>query len=260
MTAKNWSLRARGLSAQYRLKFPVPVMEDPSLFGKGVLKVKFPRTISPRLVPLVLLTATAAGALGVAQPAVAQVRGGVFGVNMKYIVEQHNRYNTNLEALKAEFKPKSEQLAAERSRIQQALDTLRNGDLDPNSEPFGQQEEKLAREMADWNIRMKTHQRDIQKRNAKLLQSVYTEIKSTVEQYSTRHGIAVVVQFAPPPMSTDLDGRITSNLLIHPVVHVNPQYDITRPILEMLNRGQQPVVPGPNRNADGGVPPRPPRR
>lgn len=218
-------------------------MEDPSPDGKGVLNVIFSRHLSPRTIPFVLL-ATTLGMFFHAENASAQAGGGVVGVNMKYLVDNHQRFQGDLDRLRNELRTMTEALTQERQAIEQKLAQLRQSDLDPSSAQFRDQEEAIAREQAEWQIKAQRERRKIQSREAQLLQNVYLEIKTEVGQYAKNHGVAVVVQFIPPEPGSNSRGIQAS--LVHPIVHVNQNFDITRSVLDSINGRNvtTPVVGG----------------
>ena len=213
----------------------VPVMEDPSPHGKGVLNVKLSRHLSPRMIPFVLL-ATTLGMFLHTDSAFAESRGGgVVGINMKYLVDNHTRFQGDLDRLRAELRTMTDALTAEKTQIEQDLASLRGGDLAAGSQPFHDREEAIARNQAEWQIKAQRQRRAIQTREAKLLQNVYLEIKTEVGQYAAQHNVAVVVQFIPADTGTQQGrGGIQANL-VHPIVHVNQHYDITGDVLRAIN-------------------------
>ncbi len=199
--------------------------------------MKLSRQFSPRMIPFVLL-ATALGMFLQAEAATAQVRGGtVAGINMKYLVDQHQRFQADLDRLKEQLRATTEALGAERQEIELMAKELQESGLRPGSPEFDGREEEIARKQAEWKIKAAKHRKQIQTRESELLQNVYLEIKTEVERYSTQHGIAVVVQFIPP-QSTGVDAsrQTIQTQLTHPIVHVNQQQDITGLILGALNR------------------------
>jgi len=233
-------------------------MEDPSPDGKGVLNVKLSRLLFPRMIPFVLL-ATTLGMFLRAEVASAQTPGGgVVGVNMKYLVDKHNRFQGDLNKLRDELRTASEALAAAREKIAERARKLQESGLRPGSREFIDMEQAIAREQAEWQIKAKTQQRAIQTREAQLLRNVYMEVKNEVARYATQHRVAVVVQFVPPEPDSDNRGEIQA-LLTHPIVHVNDHFDITHAVLTSLNRGTAPVTPNNNRPSAAQVPSQPRR-
>lgn len=196
--------------------------------------MKLSRHFSPRTIPFVLL-ATTLGLLLSANEAHAQARsGGVVGINMKYLVDSHQGFQGQLDGLRQKLRDESTELTQERQQIERDMQQLRAGDLDPTSEPYQKAEEELARGLANWQIKAKKLQRNIQQQEAQLLQNVYTQITNEVQQYAAQHGIAVVVQFVPPEPG-DVGRQGIQASLTHPIVHVNQHFDITGAVLAKLN-------------------------
>jgi Skp family chaperone for outer membrane proteins len=188
-----------------------------------------------------LLTATAAAlsVVGFASSAQAQNPAGANAskhgfavVDISYIFKKHDRFRTTMESMKKEMESTEAELKADRDKIAQ-LEERRNT-YNAGAAEYKQLDEELARQMAEFNLKMTRLRKSFLEREAEIYYRTYLEVNDAVKYYATQHNIGIVIRFNGEPVDPNNREGVLREIN-KPVVFQN-QIDITPDILVLLNR------------------------
>ena len=144
-----------------------------------------------------------------------------------------------MEAMKKEMEGIETDLKADREKIaqqEQQRNTFNTGTAE-----YKQLDEEIARQMANFNLKMGKLRKDFLEREAKVYYQTYLEVVDAVKYYAKRQNIGLVLRFNGEPVDPNRRDDVLRE--INKPVVVQDQIDITPDILALINR-DQPVAPG----------------
>jgi Skp family chaperone for outer membrane proteins len=157
---------------------------------------------------------------------------GVAVVDISYIFKKHDRFRTTMESMKGEMEATEAELKGDRDKIAQ-LEQRRNT-YNAGSAEYKQIDEDLARQMADFNLKMTRLRKEFLEREAKVYYQTYLEVNDAVKYYATQQHIGLVIRFNGEPVDPSRREDVLREIN-KPVVFQN-QVDITPDIIALLNR------------------------
>jgi Skp family chaperone for outer membrane proteins len=178
-------------------------------------------------------------------------------VDISYIFKNHQRFKSTMEAMKKEMEGIETELKGDREKIA-ALEQERNT-FGAGTAEYKQRDEEVARQMANFNLKMGKLRKDFLEREAKVYYQTYLEVVDAVKYYAKRQSIGLVLRFNGEPVDPNRRDDVLRE--INKPVVVQDQIDITPDILALINRDQTgtpstPAAPGVTGAAGGGVVPR----
>ena len=228
------------------------------------MKSYFTRSLTPvrnrALCALAALVAVSMTALLNAQapnPAGANAaKFNVAVVDISYIFKNHQRFKSTMESMKKEMEGIETDLKADREKIA-TLEQERNT-FGAGTAEYKQRDEEVARQMANFNLKMGKLRKDFLEREAKVYYQTYLEVVDAVKYYAKRQSIGLVLRFNGEPVDPNRRDDVLRE--INKPVVVQDQIDITPDILALINRDtgtpSTPAAPGVTGAASGGVVPR----
>ena len=172
---------------------------------------------------------------GVARPA-----GPVALVDINYIMKNHNRRKAMMANMKADMETATANVKSQSETIRKLIEQLK--EVQPGTPDYKMRESQILKLQSDLKIQMQLQQKDFMQREAKVLYTVYQEIRQETSYYASRNNISMVMQFNGEPANTDSPQDVVREIN-QPVVWYAKSMDITPIILNALN--------GPNRPATG---------
>jgi Skp family chaperone for outer membrane proteins len=183
-------------------------------------------------------------------------------VDISYIFKNHAKFRTTMENMKKEMDGIEAELKADREKI--AQNEQQRNTFNAGSAEYKKLDEEVARQMADFNLKMGRLRKDFLEREAKVYYQTYLEVCDAVKYYAKRQNIGLVLRFNGEPVDPNKRDDVLRE--INKPVVVQDQIDITPDVLVLLNRDQQttggqqggPTVPQTARPAGTGsqLPPR----
>jgi Skp family chaperone for outer membrane proteins len=155
-------------------------------------------------------------------------------VDISYIFKNHKRFKTAMDSMKKEMEGIEGELKGDREKIA-ALEQERNT-FGAGTAEYKQRDEEVARQMAEFNLKMGKLRKDFLEREAKVYYQTYLEVVDAVKYYAKRQQIGLVLRFNGE--SVDPNRRDDVLREINKPVVVQDQIDITPDILALLNRDQ----------------------
>jgi Skp family chaperone for outer membrane proteins len=140
-----------------------------------------------------------------------------------------------MESMKKEMETIETELKADREKI--AQQEQQRNQYNVGSAEYKKMDEEIARQMAEFNLKMGKLRKEFLEREAKVYYQTYLEVVDAVKYYAKRQNIGLVLRFngeQPDPNRRDDVLREINK----PVV-VQDQIDITPDVLALLNRDQQ---------------------
>jgi Skp family chaperone for outer membrane proteins len=168
-------------------------------------------------------------------------------IDIGYIFNNYTRFKssmaevkTDIERLKADAQTQKDEL----NRLGQRLQQYRSGT--PEYEAI---DAEIAKRQAELTAKFQLRNRDIARRQAKILLDVYKEITEATNDYMQRHNIDIVLRFNGDPVEPEQPDSVRE-FITRPVVSYRTDLDITPAILQYLNRAA-PSQPTPDRQQGG---------
>lgn len=157
---------------------------------------------------------------------------GVAVVDISYIFKNHKRHQATIEAMKAEMTSTEAELKADSEKIRQ-MEEQRNT-FNPGAPEYKQLDEELARNIAEFKLKMDRLRKDFMEREAKIYYQAYLEVSDAIKYYADRHDIGMVIRFnGDKPDSTRREDVLRE---INKTVVYQNRIDITPDILLLVNR------------------------
>ena len=114
-------------------------------------------------------------------------------VDISYVFKNHRRFKASMEAMKKEMEGIEGELKGDREKIAQ-LEQERNTFAAGTAE-YKQRDEEVARQMAEFNLKMGKLRKDFLEREAKVYYQTYLEVVDAVKYYAKRQNIGLVLRF-----------------------------------------------------------------
>jgi Skp family chaperone for outer membrane proteins len=191
------------------------------------------------LLQVAAATVALLGVLEFSTPAQAQnpaganaTKHGVGVVDISYIFKNHKRHQATIEAMKVEMTATEAELKADSEKIRQ-MEEQRNA-YKVGAPEYKQIDEELARNIAEFKLKMDRLRKDFMEREAKLYYQAYLEVNDAVKYYADRHDIGLVIRFN----GDKVDGSRREDVLreINKTVVYQNRIDITPDVLALVNR------------------------
>src|SRR4051812_19980460 len=157
-------------------------------------------------------------------------------VDISYIFKKHERFKTSMETMKKEMETIEAELKADREKIA-GQEQQRNA-FNPSSAEYKKMDEDIARQMAEFNLKMGKLRKEFLEREAKVYYQTYLEIVDAVTQYAKSQHIGLVLRFNGEPVDPNRRDDVLRE--INKPVVVQDQIDITPDVLLLVNRGAPP--------------------
>jgi Skp family chaperone for outer membrane proteins len=168
-------------------------------------------------------------------------------VDISYIFKKHERFKSTMDNMKKEMDGIEGELKADREKI--AQEEQQRNTYNAGSNEYKQLDEKIAREMADFNLKMGKLRKDFLERESKVYYDTYLEVVRAVQYYAKRQNIGLVLRFNGEPVDPNRRDDVLRE--INKPVVVQDQIDITPDIIALLNQqgaSGAPAQPGPTAN------------
>ena len=156
-------------------------------------------------------------------------------VDISYIFKNHARFKSTMEAMKKEMETIETELKADREKI--ALQEQERNKYNVGSAEYKKMDEDIARQMADFNLKMGKLRKDFLEREAKVYYQTYLEVVDAVKYYAKRQNIGLVLRFNGEPVDPNRRDDVLRE--INKPVVVQDQIDITPDVLALIHRDQQ---------------------
>ncbi len=160
-------------------------------------------------------------------------------VDISYIFKKHERFKTTMEQMKKEMETIENDLKADREKI--AQQEQQRNTYNVGSAEYKKMDEDIARQMADFNLKMGKLRKDFLEREAKVYYQTYLEVIDAVKYYAKQHNIGLVLRFNGEPVDPNRRDDVLRE--INKPVVVEDNIDITPDVLALLNRDGQGGAP-----------------
>lgn len=207
------------------------------------------------LLPVAAATVALLSVFGFTSTAQAQNAAGanatkyhIAVVDISYIFKNHKRHQATIEAMKGEMTSTEAELKADSEVIRQ-MEEQRNT-FNVGSKEYKDLDEELARNIAEFKLKMDRLRKGFMEREAKMYYQAYLEVNDAIKYYAQRHDVGIVIRFNGDKV--DVNRREDVLREINKTVVYQNQIDVTPDILALINRdaattpqiGGRPVTPG----------------
>jgi Skp family chaperone for outer membrane proteins len=214
-------------------------------FKQGVLHVRIHLRAA-------VIAAALIGSFSFAPAALAQGRAAghnIAVVDVSIIFKKHDRFLAMTEKFKKDVEAAEAKLKEEYNQIK-ALQQQLNG-FTPGSPDYKQLEQRVAKAMADWQLKGQMQKKEFMEAEGRIYFQVYRELDDAVKQFAQKHTIALVLRYASDPVDNPTDRTEIVRGINKSVVYVDPALDITMLILQDLNRSSGAAAAGNNQGPVG---------
>jgi Skp family chaperone for outer membrane proteins len=177
-------------------------------------------------------------------------------VDISYIFKNHARFKATMEAMKTEMQGIETELKTDRDKIT-ALEQDRNT-FGAGTPDYKKRDEEVARQMAEFNLKMGKLRKDFLERESKVYYQTYLEVVDAVKYYCQRQNIGLVLRFNGDPIDPNRREDVLKE--INKPVVLQDKIDITGDILVLINRDQNGQPTNSNGIQPGGIAPPPTAR
>ncbi len=170
-------------------------------------------------------------------------------VDISYIFKKHERFKAQMETMKKEMETIEGELKGDREKI--AQQEQQRNQFNSGSAEYKKADEDIARQMAEFNLKMGKLRKEFLEREAKVYYQTYLEVVDAVKYYAKRQNIGLVLRFNGEPVDPSRRDDVLRE--INKPVVVQDQIDITPDVLMLINRDQsgqpgaqatRPAAPG----------------
>jgi Skp family chaperone for outer membrane proteins len=176
----------------------------------------------------------AAAAAGVNPAGANASKYNIAVVDISYIFKKHERFKATMDQMKAEMEKIEADLKADREKI--AAQEQQRNQFNQSSAEFKKMDEDIARQMAEFNLKMGKLRKEFLEREAKVYYDTYLQVVDAVKYYAKRQGIGLVLRFNGEPVDPNRRDDVLRE--INKPVVVQDQIDITPDVLALINRDQ----------------------
>jgi Skp family chaperone for outer membrane proteins len=209
---------------------------------QGVLHVKVSRITSVMAAVVYGLLAGSSAPLAQAQGQAPPPAGHrIAVVDVSVVFKQHQRFLARTEGFKKQVEAAEAALKKEFEQINALTEQLKG--RDPGSPDFKELEQRVVRAKAEWQLKGQTQRRDLMEVEGRIYFDTYRELDDAVKRFAVQHSISLVLRYASDPVNDPNDRNEIVKGINKSVVYVDPALDITRWILEDLNRSSVSAAP-----------------
>jgi Skp family chaperone for outer membrane proteins len=170
-------------------------------------------------------------------------------VDVSVIFKEHARFLAATEQFKKDVAAAEARLKEEYEEIK-ALQAQLAG-RQPGSPDYKEMEQRVAKSMADWQLKGQMQKKDLMEAEGRIYFQVYRELDDAVKLFAKRNTIALVLRYASDPVDDPNNRGEIVRGINKSVVYVDPNLDITKHILAELNRSAAAVPRNPGLNGTG---------
>jgi Skp family chaperone for outer membrane proteins len=157
-----------------------------------------------------------------------------------------------VDALRAEIKAEIAKSEPHRTSIGKKLETLKkrlgSGSLEPGSAKAAELEQQADSLKAELVVFNKNERKRILRREAQLLKTIHGEIKGVVKRAADAWGYTLVLRFNSSSTEATTPNSVVGELQRQVVYH-RAEDDITKPVIEFLNKQFLKQSPAPRTGA-----------
>ncbi len=175
------------------------------------------------------------------------VAGPVALVDISYVFKNHSGFNGAMEQMKNEVKAFEEQFRARQQALAKERDRMNQ--FNPGSQNYVSLERSIADQAAKLQVDMQLKKKEFLEREAKLYYQVYMEVTEAIREYADMNRISLVLRHNGDKI--DPNDRASVLQGVNRAIVYQRGLDITRPILDRVNRKRMATRPSTN-----GRPPR----
>jgi Skp family chaperone for outer membrane proteins len=155
-------------------------------------------------------------------------------VDISYIFKKHERFKATMDQMKKEMESIETELKADREKI--ASQEQERNKYNVGSAEYKKMDDDIAKQMAEFNLKMGRLRKDFLEREAKVYYQTYLEVVDAVTYYSQQHHIGLVLRFNGEPVDPARRDDVLRE--INKPVVLQDHIDITPDVLALINRDQ----------------------
>jgi len=179
--------------------------------------------------------AAGAGAPRTAAPVAAGSPTGtnVAVIDVAQIFKKHNRFNAAMQDIKKDIEDFDTFVRGEQTKMKTLAEQLQS--FKAGSLEYKQKEEEIARMTSEMQVKIGLKRKEFLEQEARVYYHVYKEIEQSVQNFSIRNRIGLVMRYNGDEMKEDDRASVLQG--VNRAVVYQQGLDITSFILEDLNRG-----------------------
>ncbi|MFN0054323.1 MAG: OmpH family outer membrane protein [Planctomycetales bacterium] len=212
---------------------PLPVVESiPTDLQRSAIAVRNLILTATGLICLAGASYFLGSATGAGEGKTEDVAHRIGLIDMAFVFEEYDKVKVLREDLKdaheeAETKGKEKYRAIQ--ELKQELSNFKEGAPD-----YVSRESKLASLASQFETFRQVTKRELARKEAKLVHTVYLEIQDAVEKLAKHNGYTMVLRFSREELNST-DPQKVAQVLARPVIYHRKRDDMTDAVLKMLN-------------------------
>ena len=175
-------------------------------------------------------------------------------IDMGRVFKEYKKIDVLKEDWKAEFQVNEDNAKKQTAQIQQVIEEMK--EFKPGSADYINREKKQTDLAARLGAFKQTAQRELLRKEAELLKTVYLETMDVVERISKKYGITLVMRFNSDTFEGE-DMNKMQSVMNRVIVYHREEDDLTDSVIRQLNRqfdNGQPKAAGGGAGAAAGTP------
>lgn len=170
------------------------------------------------------------------------------------VFKEHARFKGRMEEMKAEVTRAEAWAKGERDRLTRLNETL--SQLRRGTQDYQAKEEELTKAQADLTVQIQIQKKKFLQTEAKIYYDVYQEIWHVTDYICQQYRYEMVLRFNSENVDVEQPDSVLA-FINKPVVWYDTRLDITKMVIDELNRGPAATVnPGPAARPGVQLPPR----
>ncbi len=154
-------------------------------------------------------------------------------VDVSIVFKEHARFKAMMDRMKKEVDAVEADLKVEYTRLKALDEEIKQ--LNPNSPEYKTKFTAATEAQSKFQVKTQLQKKDFLERESKIYYQVYRELDDAVRVFATKHNIHLVLRYASEPVNSEDRNDILRGIN-KPIVYVDPALDITRLVLNDLNR------------------------
>ncbi|MGD9636146.1 MAG: OmpH family outer membrane protein [Pirellulales bacterium] len=160
-------------------------------------------------------------------------------VDVSYVFKNHKRHQQMIESMKTEMTATETELKTDSEKIRQ-MEEQRNT-FQVGSKEYKDLDEELARNVAEFKLKMDRLRKGFMEREAAMYYQVYGEVSNVIARYAQQHDIGLVIRYNGDKADPNRREEVLKE--INKTIIYQNQIDITPDILALVNGGAGAATP-----------------
>lgn len=157
-------------------------------------------------------------------------------IDMAYVFNNYEKFKALQSAVQEDLKVAREKAQATIEKMKALNEQLTSGEIKKDSPEAKNIEAQLIKMQTELEVFGKVTQNDNLKREAEIYRQIYLEVQDTIKVYADHYGYTLIIRFDRESVAESTDPQQVLQRLTRQVVYHRTEDDLTKVILDQLNR------------------------